>query len=104
MTNGTDDPNYKSSVQNLAKINKNGFVNFMKRNKLDALVSLGSDVTSILAIGGHPGISVPAGYDADRVPFGICFSGLRGSEPKLIEIAYAFEQSTKIRKPNPLFS
>ncbi|KAF8034832.1 hypothetical protein BT93_C0990 [Corymbia citriodora subsp. variegata] len=42
---------------------------------------------------------VPAGYDEHGVPFGICFPGLRGSEPILIEIAYGFEQATKIRRP-----
>ncbi|RVW96600.1 putative amidase C869.01 [Vitis vinifera] len=70
-----------------------------ERHKLDALVTPGSDVRTILAIGGFPGISVPAGYDSEGVPFGICFGGLKGSEPKLIEIAYSFEQATKIRKP-----
>ena len=48
---------------------------------------------------GFPGVSVPAGYDTTGVPFGICFGGLKGSEPKLIEIAYGFEQATKIRRP-----
>ncbi|KAB1207596.1 hypothetical protein CJ030_MR7G022898 [Morella rubra] len=37
---------------------------------------------------------VPAGFDSNGVPIGICFGGLRGSEPKLIEIAYGFEQAT----------
>ncbi|CAL5341267.1 unnamed protein product [Camellia sinensis] len=78
----------------------------MKENKLDALVTPFSydflDVSSVLAIGGIPGISVPAGYDHHQRPFGICFGGLKGYEPKLIEIAYSFEQATKIRKP-PLF-
>ncbi|KAK7359348.1 hypothetical protein VNO77_01303 [Canavalia gladiata] len=36
------------------------------------------------------------------VPFGICFGVLKGSEPKLIEIAYSFEQATMIRKPPPI--
>ena len=71
----------------------------MKEHKLDALVTPGADVSSVLAIGGFPGITVPAGYDSEGVPFGICFGGLKGSEPKLIEIAYSFEQVTKIRKP-----
>ncbi|KAI8025810.1 putative amidase [Camellia lanceoleosa] len=53
----------------------------------------------VLAIGGYPGINVPAGYDEDGTPYGICFGGLRGSEPKLIEIAYGFEQASKVRKP-----
>ena len=57
----------------------------------------GVSVTFSFAIRGFPGISVPAGYDSKRVPIGICF-GLKGSEPKLIEIAYGL-QATKIRKP-----
>ena len=71
----------------------------MKEHNLDALVTPGADVSSVLAIGGFPGITVPAGYDSEGVPFGICFGGLKGSEQKLIEIAYSFEQVTKIRKP-----
>ena len=71
---------------------------------LDALMTLylrlsGVSVTSALAIGGFPGISVPARYDSKRVPIGICFGRLKGSKPKLIEIVYGFEQATKIRKP-----
>lgn len=71
----------------------------MEKNKLDALVAAGPDVATVLAIGGFPGIVVPAAYDGKGVPIGICFGGLKGSEPKLIEIAYGFEQATKIRKP-----
>ena len=59
----------------------------------------GVSVTFSFAIGGFPGISVPAGYDSKRVPIGICFGRLKGTEPKLIEIAYGFEQTIKIRKP-----
>ena len=59
----------------------------------------GVSVTFALAIGGFPGISVPARYDSKRVPIGICSGRLKGSKPKLIEIVYGFEQATKIRKP-----
>ncbi|XAR59050.1 hypothetical protein NMG60_11014681 [Bertholletia excelsa] len=69
----------------------------MRENKLDALVTPLYYAAPLLAIGGYPGINVPAGYDKG-VPFGISFGGLRGSEPKLIEIAYGFEQATKFRK------
>ncbi|XP_030942314.1 probable amidase At4g34880 isoform X2 [Quercus lobata] len=89
----------KAALVNLAKLTREGFVKLMTKNKLDALVTTGSSVSSILAIGGFPGVIVPAGYDSDGVPFGLSFGGLKGSEPKLIEIAYGFEQATEIRKP-----
>lgn len=92
---------WKAAVSNLARLTKNGFEKLMKKNKLDALVTATDFVSPMLAIGGFPGIIVPAGF-RDRVPIGICFGGLKGSETKLIEIAYAFEQATKIRKPPPL--
>lgn len=87
-------------MRNMTRLSKNGFEKLMKEKKLDAMVSPCPDfLSSVLAIGGFPGISVPAGYDSEGVPFGICFGGLKGTEPKLIEIAYGFEQATKIRKP-----
>uniref|UniRef100_A0A5B6YHR7 Amidase domain-containing protein n=1 Tax=Davidia involucrata TaxID=16924 RepID=A0A5B6YHR7_DAVIN len=91
----------KRGLLNLTRASKDGFEKLMKENKLDALMSPSSSyVTSILAIRGFPGINVPAGYSSsDGTPFGITFGGLKGSEPKLIEIAYGFEQATKIRKP-----
>ncbi|KAF8410439.1 hypothetical protein HHK36_002968 [Tetracentron sinense] len=89
----------KKALLNMARLTRDGFEKLMMENKLDALVTPGAGVTPVLAIGGFPGISIPAGYDRNGVPFGICFGGLRGSEPKLIEITYALEQATKIRKP-----
>ncbi|PHU10831.1 hypothetical protein BC332_22691 [Capsicum chinense] len=70
-------------------------INGIEETELNALRNF---VAAVLAIGGFPAISVPAAYDKG-VPIGICFSGLKGSEPKLIEIAYGFEQATLIRKP-----
>ncbi|GMH16376.1 hypothetical protein Nepgr_018217 [Nepenthes gracilis] len=89
----------KQALSQLQELSSKGFEKTMIEYELDAIVTPGSDFSTILAIGGFPGINVPAGYDDDGVPFGICFGGLTGSEPKLIEIAYAFEQATKIRKP-----
>ncbi|KAI9115157.1 hypothetical protein K1719_014170 [Acacia pycnantha] len=86
------------ALSNMTRLSKNGFEKLMKKNKLDAVAIPGSNFSPVLAIGGYPGIIVPAGYKKDE-PFGICFAGLRGSEPKLIEIAYSFEQATKIRRP-----
>ena len=37
----------------------------------------------------------PAGFDAKPAPFGVGFTGTACSEPRLIELAYAFEQATQ---------
>ena len=97
-TNGIG-KNEKEALLNLAKMSRKGFEKLMRENKLDALLSPFSSVSSVLAMGGYPGIIVPAGYDTDGMPFGLCFTGLKGSEPTSIEISYAFEQATKIRRP-----
>jgi amidase len=50
------------------------------------------------AVAGTPSITVPMG-DYFGLPMGIVFMGPAWSEPRLIELAYAFEQKTKARKP-----
>ncbi|CAN6911134.1 unnamed protein product, partial [Brassica oleracea] len=97
-TNGMGETE-KAALQKMEDLSRNGLEKLMKEKELDAIVSLGSKMSNVLAIGGYPGINVPAGYDSEGVPFGITFGGLRFSEPKLIEIAYGFEQATLIRKP-----
>ena len=54
--------------------------------------------SSLAAISGYPNITVPMGF-IDELPVGISFFGRAWSEPLLLEIAYAFEQGTKARKP-----
>ncbi|KAA0049736.1 putative amidase isoform X2 [Cucumis melo var. makuwa] len=97
-TNGIGDVQ-KAALLNLGKLTEDGFEKLVKENQLDAVVTPGSGIATVLAIGGFPGINVPAGYDGGGVPFGINFGGLKGSEAKLIEVAYGFEQATQIRKP-----
>jgi amidase len=40
----------------------------------------------------------PPGFDPKPSPFNVSFTGTACSEPKLIELAYAFEQATKRRR------
>ncbi|ONK57101.1 uncharacterized protein A4U43_C10F16630 [Asparagus officinalis] len=91
-------PTERRAIAKMAHLSKQGLERLMIEKQLDAVVTADATFTSVLAIGGYPGISVPAGYGEKGVPFGICFGGLKGSEPKLIEIAYGFEQATKARK------
>ncbi|KAG9442594.1 hypothetical protein H6P81_018448 [Aristolochia fimbriata] len=92
----------KNAVNKMERLSREGIEKVMKDKNLDAIILAEGHTSPILAIGGYPGITVPAGYAADGVPYRITFGGLRGSEPKLIEIAYGFEQATKVRKPPSL--
>ncbi|XP_058767458.1 probable amidase At4g34880 [Vicia villosa] len=103
MTNGFGKTEIEA-LKMMDQLSKNGFERVIKENQLDALLAIGSNASPMFAIGGYPAITVPAGYDNQGMPFGICFGGLKGTEPKLIEIAYDFEQATSARKPPPRFS
>ena len=49
------------------------------------------------AVAGCPSISVPSGY-VSGLPVGLSFFGPRWTEPRLIALAYAFEQATQTRQ------
>ena len=53
------------------------------------------------AVAGYPHVTVPVGY-VRGLPVGVSFIGAAWSEVKLIRYAYAYEQSTKLRKA-PMF-
>jgi amidase len=86
----------------------------MKTNNLDALLFPGASGAAIAAKPGYPTVLVPfgmvpnsptppfpAGFDARPVPFGVAFTGMACSEPKLLQLGFAFEQVTKRRVPPP---
>ena len=50
------------------------------------------------AVAGLPNITVPCGH-VSGLPVAMSFFGRACSEPRLIAIAYAFEQATRARKP-----
>ena len=81
---------------------------------LDAILTPGGSGAGLASRAGYPIIVVPfglvpnapnppfpAGFNAKLAPFGVGFTGTACSEPRLIEIAYAFEQATKKRVPPP---
>jgi amidase len=88
----------------------------LKAHKLDALVFPGASSASIAAKPGYPTVIVPfalltpqapqnapypAGFTPAPAPYGVSFTGTACSEPRLIELAYAFEQATKKRVSPP---
>jgi amidase len=54
--------------------------------------------SSAAAVSGYADITVPAGYDAG-LPIGITFIGGRWAEPKLVGLAFDYEQATHVRVP-----
>jgi amidase len=88
----------------------------LRRGRLDALMFMPGGGTVIAAKAGYPTVIVPfgfvpnaptppfpEGFAARPAPLGIRFTGGACSEPRLVEIAYAFEQATKRRVPPPEF-
>ena len=91
----------------------NGIDAVMKKHQLDALLFPGPNSAAIAAKPGYPTVIVPFGlvpnaptnaafpesFAAKPTPYGVGFTGMACSEPKLIELSYAFEQATKRRVP-----
>ncbi len=87
----------------------------LEHYRLDALVSLGDEGgNDSAAIAGYPAITVPGGWadtgiiDPDggystRGPHGITFIGTAFSDGTLLGIAYAYEQTTRHRKPPEMY-
>ncbi|KAK8951791.1 hypothetical protein KSP39_PZI004802 [Platanthera zijinensis] len=88
----------QAAIKRMEELSEEGMHKLMKENRLDAVVFTLSNFLYATSIGGFPVVTVPAGYSGSGKPFGICFTGLRGSDSTLIEIAYAFEQATNARK------
>lgn len=61
----------------------------------------GGGSSSLPAVAGYPNVTVPAGF-VRGLPIGASFYGRAWSEPRLLAIAYAFEQLTAARKPPAL--
>ncbi len=105
-----------------------GIDEVMKAQKLDALLFPGASGAGIAAKPGYPTVIVPFGLFVPQpppagaparptisagpapaaypdgfalapAPYGVSFTGMACSEPRLIELAYAFEQSSKRRVP-----
>ena len=88
-------------------------------HRLDALLFPGVSSANIGARPGYPTITVPyallpvpagtganafpAAFQPKPAPYGVSFTGPACSEPKLIQLAFAFEQATKKRVAPALF-
>ncbi|MGE0812672.1 MAG: amidase family protein [Vicinamibacterales bacterium] len=86
----------------------------LAEHKLDAILTPGGSGANLASRAGYPIIAVPFGmvpnaprepfpdgFTANPAPFGVTFTGAQCSEPRLVALAYAFEQATKKRVPPP---
>jgi amidase len=96
----------------------NGIDGVLQAYHLDAILTPGANGADLAARAGYPlivvpfgmvptappngrGGSFPPGFNPKPAPFGVGFTGTACSEPRLLGIAYAFEQATKRRVPPP---
>ena len=110
-----NDPVYletRSTIRKLA--GEQGIDAALQAQQLDALVAPAvaaawkADMTNgdpripsgygAAAVAGYPSLTVPMG-EKQGLPLGIVFMGTAWSEPRLIELGYAYEQLSKARKP-----
>ncbi len=106
------DAAYIEALETSKRIAQSGINDLIDEHQLDALIapsngpawmidpvngdSFGIGSSSLAAVSGYPSITVPAGYVAG-LPIGLSFMGKAWNEKQLIEIAYAFEETTKAR-------
>ena len=112
---GLDTPEYVEALANDRRYSREeGIDKVLRENNLDALVAptgspawmtdfirgdaAGGSFTSPAAVAGYPHVTVPAGL-VHGLPCGISFVGTAWSEPRLIALAYSFEQATRSRRP-----
>ena len=109
------EPGYLEALETCRrKARTEGIDAMMDKDQLDAIVAPTStpahvtdwvtgdhglgDSTTPAAVAGYPSITVPAGQ-IHGLPVGLSFFGRAWSEPKLLRLAFAFEQATKARRP-----
>jgi amidase len=108
------DPDYLTVRREATRLARTAIATPLAEHGLEAIVALTANPacltdyvlgdhhvfgsSSPAAVAGCPAVTVPAGYVAG-LPVGVSFFGPRWTEPRLIALAYAFEQATGVRQP-----
>ncbi|MBC6410859.1 MAG: amidase [Ekhidna sp.] len=116
-----EDQEYKDALAKMLKVAREKYDAKLNELNLDAFMALtrgpawktdlllgdnfrgGVSSSTPAARSGYPNVTVPAGFVLG-LPVGLSFFSGKYQEPKLISIAYAFEQATKVRKAPKLIS
>lgn len=113
MNADTDRERYEADrAKDLRLAGAEGIDAVLKEKGLDAILFPGATGAAIAAKPGYPTVIVPfgmipnapkepfpEGFNAKLAPFGVSFTGTACSEPRLIELAFAFEHATSRRVP-----
>jgi amidase len=111
-TAGRADPEWGPARARARTLARSGLDGVLAAHRLDALVTLTGNpawlidyvlgdhisfgTSSPAAVSGYPAITLPAGQ-VGGLPVGISFLGPAWSEPRLLALAYAFEQARSLR-------
>jgi amidase len=108
---------YLKALADSKRISQDAINGALKANRIDAIIAptnspawltdhingdigFGLSSSSYAAVSGYASVTVPAGFFRG-LPVGLSFIGGAYSEKHLIDMAYAFEQATKVRRaPN----
>jgi amidase len=95
------DPEYLAAVATCRQLTRaRGIDRAFRQHNLDAVVGPSwSFISTAPAVAGYPNISVPAGFDRKGRPIGMSMFARAWEEPKLLGMAYAFEQVMGARRP-----
>ncbi len=108
------EPAYREAREKCIRLARaEGIDAVMEQRRLDALVTLtggpawfidwvngdsgGGGCSQPAAVAGYPHVTVPAGF-IRGLPVGLSFFGRAWSEPRLLQLAYAYEQLTRARR------
>jgi len=109
------DTAYLEALANCRRLTrKEGIDRVVSKHGLDAIVGptggpawvtdwvngdhFGGGSSGAAAVSGYPALTVPAGF-VHGLPVGMTFFGPAWTEARLLGLAYAFEQSTRVRRP-----
>lgn len=94
----TSTKHFNQIKQNLKTAGLTFFNTPMDAFKLDAIVSINNNHAGFAAVAQYPCLTIPMGFTKNGEPTGLTFIAKSFQEKQLLQMAYAFEQLTKIRK------
>lgn len=112
QTGGRGDEGWKAARDEARGLARGALDGVLTEHGLDAVLTLSGNpawltdyvlgdhvtvgTTSPAAVSGYPSITVPAG-EVSGLPVGVSFTGAAWSEPRLLALAYAFEQVRSVK-------